>query len=83
LGFLNISEYLAKYGIQMDLLITERSLQSGKKPVLCKLDERSLQSGKKPVLCKLGLLSTNIRGREQSDQESATNEKIALAHEHN
>ena len=58
---------MAKYGIQMDLLITEKSLQSGKKP----------------VLCKLGLLSTNIRGREQSDQESATNEKIALAHEHN
>jgi len=30
----------------------------------------------------LGLLSTIIRGRERSDQESVTHEKIALAHEH-
>jgi len=67
LGFLNISEYLAKYGIQMDLSVTERSLQSGKNP----------------VLCKLGLLSTNIREREQFDQEIASDGKIALAHEHN
>jgi len=29
-----------------------------------------------------GLLSTIIRGREQSDQESVTHGKIALAHEH-
>ena len=35
------------------------------------------------MLRKLGLLSTNIRGREQSDQESAIDGKIALAHEHN
>ena len=31
----------------------------------------------------LGLLSTIITGRERSDQESVTHEKIALAHEHN
>jgi len=67
LGFLNISEYLAKYGIQMDPLV----------------NERSWQSGKKPVLCMLGLLSTIIRGMERSDQESVAHEKIALAHEHN
>jgi len=47
------------------------------------LNERRWQSGKKPVLCMLGLLSTIIRGREPSDQESVTHEKIALAHEHN
>ena len=59
LGFLNISEYLARY------------------------TERRKQSGKKPVLCKFGLLSTIIRGGEQSDQESVIVEKIALVHEHN
>ena len=31
----------------------------------------------------LRLISTIIRGRERSDQESVTHEKIALAHEHN
>ena len=67
LGFLNISEYLARYGIQMDPSV----------------NERRWQSGKKPVLCMLGLLSTIIRGREPSDQESVIHEKIALAHEHN
>ena len=67
LGFLNISEYLARCGIQMDPLV----------------NERSWPSGKKPVLCMLGLLSTIIRGRERSDQESVCQEKIALAHEHN
>jgi len=35
LGFLNISEYLARYSIQMDPLVTERREQSGKKPELC------------------------------------------------
>jgi len=34
LGFLNISEYPARYGIQMDPSVTERRWQSGKKPVL-------------------------------------------------
>jgi len=48
---------------------------------LCELS--NIQSVKKPVLCMLGLLSTIIRGRERSDQESVVNEKIALAHEHN
>jgi len=72
LGFLNImSEYpslaRAKYGIQMDPSVTERSRQSGKKH----------------VLYMLGLLSTIIRGKEQCDQESVTHEKIALANEHN
>jgi len=55
LGSLNISEYLARYSIQMKQSVTERSWQSGKKPVT--------------VLCMLGLLSTIIREREQSDQE--------------
>ena len=45
--------------------------------------ERSWQTRKNPILCRLGLLSTNIRGREQSDQESANHGKIALANEHN
>ena len=45
LGFLNISEYLARYGIQMDP----------------SFNERRWQSGKKPVFCMLGLLSTIIR----------------------
>jgi len=64
--FSNISEYLARYGIQMDPSVTGRSRQSGKKP----------------VLCMLGLLSTIIRGRERADQKSASHGKIALAHEH-
>jgi len=42
--------------------------------------ERSRQTGKKIVLCMLGLLSTNIRGRERSDEESAGDRKIALVH---
>jgi len=63
LGFLNISKYLAKYGIQMDPSVTERSAQTGKKP----------------VLCMRGLLSMIISGREQADQESAYDEKIAQA----
>jgi len=67
LGFLNISEYPARYGIEMDPAVTARRWQSGKKH----------------VLCMLGLLSTIIRGRERSDQESVIHEKIALAHEHN
>jgi len=67
LGYLNISEYLARYDIQMD----------------ASFSERSWQSGKKPILCMLGLLSTIIRGRERADQKSATHGKIALAHEHN
>jgi len=66
LGFSNISEYLARYGIQMDPLFTERRQQSGKKH----------------VLCMLGLLSTIIRGREQVAQKSATHEKIALVREY-
>jgi len=45
--------------------------------------KRRWQPGKKPELCKLRLLSTIIRGREQSDQESVNNGKIALAHQHN
>ena len=45
--------------------------------------ERRQQSGKKPVLCMWGQLSTIIRGREQSDQKSAYDGKIALAYEHN
>jgi len=67
LGFLNISEYLARYSIQMDPSVTERRWQSGKKP----------------VLCMLGLLSTIIRGMERADQESVYHSMIALAHEHN
>ena len=67
LGFLNISEYLATYGIQMDPSVTKRRWKSGKKP----------------VLCMLGLLSTIIRGMERADQESVRHGKIALAHEHN
>ena len=35
LGFLNISKYLARYGIQMHPSVTERRQQSGKKRVLC------------------------------------------------
>jgi len=46
-GFLNISKYLARYGIQMDPSVTERSIQSGKKS----------------ALCMLGLISTIIRER--------------------
>jgi len=34
MGFFNISEYLARYGIQMDPLVTERSW---KEAVLCML----------------------------------------------
>jgi len=46
--------------------------------------ERSRQSGKKPVLCILGLLSTLNREREPSEQENASHGKIALAaNEHN
>ena len=56
-----------RYGIQMDPSVTERSKQSGKKP----------------LLCMLGLLSTIIRGREQSVPESANHGKIALGNEHN
>jgi len=71
LGFLHISECLARSGIhwQMDLLVTERRCQSGKKP----------------VLCMMGLIPTIIRRKERSeaDQESATDGKIALANEHN
>jgi len=67
LDFLNISEYLARYGIQRDPSVTERRWQSGKKP----------------VLCMLRLLSTIIRGVERADQESFYHGKIALAHEHN
>jgi len=63
LGFLNISEYLARYRVNMDPLVTERRQQSGKKP----------------VLCMWGLLSTIIRGREQEDAKSAFDGKIALA----
>jgi hypothetical protein len=61
LGFLNISEYLARYSIQMDPSVAERKWQSGNKP----------------VLCMFGLLSTIIRGLERAVQESATHEKIA------
>jgi len=48
LCFLNISEYLARYGIQMNPSVTERSQHSENKP----------------VLYMWGLLSTIIRGRE-------------------
>ena len=61
LGFLNIFEYLAKYGIEMEPLVTERSLQSWKKH----------------VLCMRGLLPTIMRGGEQADQESVYDGKIA------
>jgi len=67
LGFLNISEYLARYGIQMDPSVSERSEQFGKKP----------------VLCMRGQLSTIIRGKERVHQESVCDGKSALAHEHN
>jgi len=50
---LDISEYLARFGIEVDPSVTERSLQSGKKH----------------VWCMLGLLSTIIRGREHADQK--------------
>jgi len=52
MGFLNISKYLARYGIQMHPPVTERRQQSGKKP----------------VLCMRGQLSTIIRGRERADE---------------
>jgi hypothetical protein len=42
-----------------------------------------LLGGKKNVFCRLGLLSTIMRERERSDQESAIHGKIALANEHN
>ena len=67
LVFLNISEYLARYSIQMAPSITVRSWQSWKKP----------------VLCMFGLLSTIIRGREWTDQESANHGKIVLTNENN
>jgi len=60
---MNISEYLARYGIQMDPSVTERRKQSGKKL----------------VLCMWGQLSTIIRRRERADQESAYDAKIAQA----
>jgi len=63
LGFLNIFEYLATYGVEMDPSFAERRQQSEKKP----------------VLCMLGLLSTIIRGREQEYQKSAYDGKIAQA----
>jgi hypothetical protein len=66
LGFLNIFEYLARYGIKMDPSV----------------NERRQQSGKKPVLCMLGLLSTIIFGRERADQKSAREGKIAQAIHH-
>jgi len=66
-GFLNISEYLARYDIQMDPLVTERSCQSGMKS----------------ALCMFGLLSTSIRERERSDQDSVNHGKIVLTNEHN
>ena len=52
---------LGTYCIQMDPSVTERSRQSGKKP----------------VLCRLWLLSTIIGRRQQSDLESAKDGKIA------
>jgi len=67
IGFLEYLEYLETYGIQMNPSVAERSRQSGKKP----------------ALCTLGLLSTNIRERERSDQNSGDGGKIALANEHN
>ena len=66
----NISEYLVRYGIQMDQTVIERNRQSGKKPVLC-------------MLGMLGLLSTIIRGRERSDPKNASHGKIPLVNEHN
>jgi len=67
IGFLNISEYLARYISKFGYLVTERRQQSGKKP----------------VLCMWGLLSTIIRRMERADQKNASDGKIALAHEHN
>ena len=52
LGFLNISEYLARYGIQMDPLVSERRYQSGHNP----------------VLCMWGQLSTIIRGERADQE---------------
>jgi len=58
IGFLEFSEFLARYGIKMDPLVTERRQQSGKKF----------------VLCMLGLLATLILGREQAALRSAYDE---------
>jgi len=63
---LNICEYLAKSSIQIDPSISERSIQSGKKH----------------LLCMLGLLFMIIREREQSDPENANHGKDLLANEH-
>ena len=63
---LNICEYLAKSGIQIDPSISERSIQSGKKH----------------LLCRLRLLFMIIREREQSDPENANHGKDLLANEH-
>jgi len=48
-------------------------------PLVIKSMQEANNLVKKPVLCMLEVLSTIIRGGEQSDQESATHEKIALA----
>jgi len=61
LGFLKISKYLARYGIQMDRLLKEGN----------NLEKRQ-------CCAKLGLLCTIIKGRDQSDQESADEQGIIL-----
>ena len=63
LGFLNISEYLARYRFK-EKATNQTNL------------DRTL------YYTLLGLLSTIIRGREQSDQESTTHGKIAQAIKH-
>ena len=75
LGFLNISEYLATYDIRHTICRNIRHMDPS-------VTERRQQSGKKPVLCMLGQLSTIMRGRERSDQESAYDAKIAWAIQH-
>jgi len=41
--------------------------------------ERRQKSGKKPQVCTWEQLSTIVRGGERTDQESASDEKIAQA----
>ena len=58
-----IFEYLARYGIRMDPLVTERRQQSAKKP----------------AMRTWGLLFTIIRGRERADEKSDFDGKITKA----
>jgi len=64
LDSLNISKYLARYGIQMDPSVIERRQQSGKKP------------WKKACACRWGLLSTIIRRGSELIQKVPIMERL-------